>query len=589
MKLLSTILALALGSAVAGNVKYSLQDDEVDASVCSGSSAAKSLSGYFQVSGSEYDTKNDKNYFFWMHEAQNDPANAPFVVWLTGGPGCSSTLALLTENGPCSVNADGTGTEANTHSWNTNANVLWLDQPAGVGFSYGQTNDENEVMVGEDAYYFMQHFMAAHPEYAKSDLFIFGESYGGHYAPAMAHRIFEGNKNLKDGDMKLNLAGVGVGNGLTQPEIQYEYYAEMAYNNSHGIECVDEKTYEKMVDATQPCIDKIKKCNDKGGFYCTTAYTYCNTQLTTPYYSTGLNPYDIRKECGDNPLCYDFSNVEKWLTTDSTREALHVTSDSAAWVSCNNNVNAEFRNDWMINYDGLVADMLEGGVKVLIYAGDVDFICNSLGNKAWTLDVEWSGKEGFNAAADKDWESGSGSVRSYNGLTFLTVFDAGHMVPSDQPEAALTMLDTFITGGDLILGKPDPVHPIKCTADLALIAEDMKNGKDSIDEITADCDKNLSADCLTELTGFMGVVDVALGHATSMLSDCTDGSNSECNEDLNMIVDTLEGASSEITKALSDCPAKSIKDCVTDVVDAGKSVFEVVEDGVAAYKACEGE
>lgn len=174
-------------------------------------------------------------------------------------------------------------------------------------------------------------------------------------------------------------------------------------------------------------------------------------------------------------------------------------------------------------------------------------------------------------------------------MTFLTVFDAGHMVPSDQPEAALTMLDTFITGGDLILGKPDPVHPIKCTADLALIAEDVKNGKDSIDEITADCDKNLSADCLTELTGFMGAVDVALGHATSMLSDCTDGSDSECNEDLNTIVDTLEGASSEITKALSDCPAKSIKDCVTDVVDAGKSVFEVVEDGVAAYKACKGE
>ena len=123
-----------------------------------------------------------------MHESQSSPADAPFVVWLTGGPGCSSTLALLTENGPCSVNSDGVNTSPNPNSWNNDANVLWLDQPAGVGFSYGTTNDGDEVMVGEDAYYFLQHFFQAHPEYASQPLFIFGESYGGHYAPAIAHR-----------------------------------------------------------------------------------------------------------------------------------------------------------------------------------------------------------------------------------------------------------------------------------------------------------------------------------------------------------------------------------------------------------------
>ena len=323
------------------------------------------------------------------------------------------------------------------------------------------------VATSQDAYYFLQHFFQAHPEYAVQPLFIFGESYGGHYAPSIAHRIFEGNNALKDGDIELNLAGVGVGNGLTAPEVQYAYYAEMAYNNSHGIQTVSESTYESMVEATPTCIDKIKKCNEKGGIYCTTSYTYCNTKLTTPYYQTGLNPYDIRKECGDNPLCYDFSNVEKWLTTDSTRDALHVTSDSASWVSCNNDVNADFRNDWMLNYESYVADMLEGGIKVLIYAGDVDFICNSLGNKAWTLSLDWSGKDSFNSAEDGDWNSGAGSYRSSGGLTFLTVFDAGHMVPSDQPEAALTMLNSFIDNGELVspsklsFSRPDPVHPIK--------------------------------------------------------------------------------------------------------------------------------
>jgi cathepsin A (carboxypeptidase C) len=416
----------------------------VDSSVCSGTKASKSLSGYFSVTGSEYDTDDSKNYFFWMHESQETPTDdTPFVIWLTGGPGRSSTLALLTENGPCSVNPAGDGTVPNPYSWNTAANVLWLDQPAGVGFSYGTENDGTEEMVGEDAYYFIQNFMKAHPEYAKNPLYVFGESYGGHYAPAIAHRVFEGNKAIKDGDIAINLAGVGVGNGLTAPEIQYQYYAEMAYNNSHGIQTVSESTYNSMVKATPACIDKIKKCNDSGGFSCTLAYTSCNSALTTPYYSTGLNPYDISKECGDNPLCYDFSNTENWLTSQSTRDALNVVDDSASWVSCNNAVNAQFKKDWMVNFDGLVGDMLEGGIDVLIYAGDLDFICNSIGNYHWTLQLDWTGKESFNSQEDKDW-NGMGSVRSSNGLTFLTVYDGGHMVPADQPEAALKMLNTFI-------------------------------------------------------------------------------------------------------------------------------------------------
>ena len=60
------------------------------------------------------------------HDEDGD--EIPFVVWLTGGPGCSSTLALLTENGPCKVNDDGKSTTVNPYSWTEAAHVLWLDQ-----------------------------------------------------------------------------------------------------------------------------------------------------------------------------------------------------------------------------------------------------------------------------------------------------------------------------------------------------------------------------------------------------------------------------------------------------------------------------
>mmetsp|Transcript_23557 Transcript_23557/g.67461 ORF Transcript_23557/g.67461 Transcript_23557/m.67461 type:complete len:213 (+) Transcript_23557:86-724(+) len=101
--------------------------------ICDASS--KSISGYMDIKGSKYDENGeDKHLFFWMFEKRNQDENVsqeeiPFVVWLTGGPGCSSTLALLTENGPCSVNEDGKSTTTNPYSWTEAAHVLWLDQP----------------------------------------------------------------------------------------------------------------------------------------------------------------------------------------------------------------------------------------------------------------------------------------------------------------------------------------------------------------------------------------------------------------------------------------------------------------------------
>lgn len=98
--------------------------------------------------------------------------------------------------------------------------------------------------------------------------------------------------------------------------------------------------------------------------------------------------------------------------------------------------------------------MLEDGIRVLIYAGDVDFICNWIGNKAWTIDLPWSGHESFAASSDYTWtydkDVAGGMARTAaassgeGSLTFLQVYEAGHMVPMDQPEAALSMLNTFL-------------------------------------------------------------------------------------------------------------------------------------------------
>ena len=79
-----------------------------------------------------------------------------------------------------------------------------------------------------------------------------------------------------------------------------------------------------------------------------------------------------------------------------------------------------------------------------------DFICNWLGNQAWTLALEWPGKTAFNEEGMHDWVrhgTPSGQARSSGPFTFLRVYNAGHMVPLDQPEAALDMVNNFIYNG----------------------------------------------------------------------------------------------------------------------------------------------
>lgn len=195
-------------------------------------------------------------------------------------------------------------------------------------------------------YNFLQEFYKAHEEFRANPLYIFGESYGGHYAPSVAYRIFEGNRN--NDDPHINLQGVGVGNGLTDPVIQYQYYAEMAMNNSYGIKCVSEDAYANMVKHTPTCVKLARACQ-MNVTACEPADDYCQIFLTMPYYNTGLNPYDIRKPCGDSDLCYDFTNIETFLNLQSTRDALHVSDKVEKWESCNTKVNAAFISDWMRN------------------------------------------------------------------------------------------------------------------------------------------------------------------------------------------------------------------------------------------------
>ena len=410
---------------------------EADQNLCDPGSTQ--YTGYFEIKGT------NKRYFFWFFESRESPETAPTVSWLTGGPGCSSLLALFGENGPCSVAKDVRSTNLNAYSWTNRANMFWIDQPPGAGFSEGDA-DSGEAEVASDMLGFLQAFFEALPQYNR-DFFIFGESYAGHYIPAVASKLNEYNKG--NPKVRIDFKGVGIGNGLTAPSEQYKWYPEMAYNSTTAPQVITKEEYEKMKKSVPACIESIKMCNAFEGKnpFCFAALVVCNMALMKPYQDHGMNPYDMRLKCEKPPLCYDFSEIDVFLNDPIAQKKIGV---NKPWESCNFAVNMQFVFDFMKNYDQLIPELLEDGIRVLVYVGDQDYICNWIGNKEWVLNLDWEGKEKFNQQPDEIYKTDKGEeiglIRSYNGLSFLQVYNAGHMVPMDQPENSLFMFNDFIFG-----------------------------------------------------------------------------------------------------------------------------------------------
>jgi cathepsin A (carboxypeptidase C) len=378
-------------------------------------------------------------------ESRNDPENDPVVLWLNGGPGCSSLMGLFMELGPSSVNQK-LEVKFNEFSWNNNASVIFLDQPVNVGYSYSSGSVSNTVAAGKDIYALLTLFFKQFPEYSKQGFHISGESYAGHYIPVFAAEILSHKKR------NINLQSVLIGNGLTDGLTQYEYYRPMACGEGGWPAVLDEGSCQSMDNAYPRCASLIESCyNSESVWSCVPASIYCNNAMIGPYQRTGQNVYDVRRKCGDNSLCYDEIDwISNYLNKKEVMKA--VGAEVSTYDSCNFDINRNFllQGDWMKPYHRLVPDILKQ-IPVLIYAGDADYICNWLGNKAWTEALEWSGKKDYNKAETKDLLLGGkgdkiGDFKTSGNLTFVRIHGGGHMVPYDQPEPSSDFFNRWLSG-----------------------------------------------------------------------------------------------------------------------------------------------
>ncbi|EAT90265.1 carboxypeptidase Y-like protein [Parastagonospora nodorum] len=418
--------------------QFDLRVKKVDPSVL-GVDKVKQYSGYLD------DNEEDKHLFYWFFESRNDPKNDPVVLWLNGGPGCSSLMGLFMELGPASVMKDGK-LKHNDYSWNANASVIFLDQPVNVGYSYSSGSVSNTVAAGKDIYALLTLFFKQFPEYSKQPFHISGESYAGHYIPVFASEILSHKKR------NINLQSVLIGNGLTDGLTQYEYYRPMACGEGGWPAVLDESSCQAMDNAYPRCASLIENCyKSESVWSCVPASIYCNNAMIGPYQRTGQNVYDVRRPCGDNQLCYDeIDYISAFLNKKEVMKA--VGAEVSSYDSCNFDINRNFllQGDWMKPYHRVVPGLLEE-IPVLVYAGDADYICNWLGNKAWTEALEWKGHEEYKKAEMKDFKIDGdgkkvGEVKSSGNFTFMKIHAGGHMVPFDQPEASLEMVNRWLSG-----------------------------------------------------------------------------------------------------------------------------------------------
>ena len=410
-------------------------------------------SGYIDIPGVG---GTQKHYFYWLFGPRRwprDGSRPPVIMWMTGGPGCSSGIALAIELGPCEVNETSGELYRNAYGWNDEAYLLFVDQPTGVGYSYGDKANyvHNESEVAEDMYNFLQGFakrFLSPSITGGNDFYIIGESYGGHYVPAVSYRILQGNQR---GDKpKINLKGIAIGNGFTSLLIQYPFYVTYAYDfckEKLGTPCVNASTRDEMLSMMPQCLELIRTCNSfptDGDPACLAATQHCSI-IENLFSRSGLNPMDITKRNVGN-LGYSMNHTQAFFADAKLRAQLGV-ADGAQWSTCNDEVTKLFDKDELRNFDYVIPTILSSGVPVLIYAGDLDYSCNWLGNKAWVTALEWPGKAAFNAAPDVEFSvngRAAGQERTYGNFSFVRIYDAGHMVPMDQPEVSLYMVSRFL-------------------------------------------------------------------------------------------------------------------------------------------------
>ncbi|XP_063389058.1 venom serine carboxypeptidase-like [Cydia fagiglandana] len=388
----------------------------------------ESYAGFFTV-----DKTYDSNHYFWYFPSMSaDRDNDPVIVWLEGGPGSSALINLFVGNGPVSVRNH--TFERREHHWALSHHMIYIDSPVGTGFSFTKHPEgycTDQTQIAEHLYSSLTQFFQLFLELKQNEFFIAGESYGGKYVPALGYAIHKKNPTA---ETKINLKGLAIGNGLTDPENQL-LHGQYLYQIGL-IDLNERKIFEEYEGKILNYIkhDKWREAYDTFGILIERPGSYFRN-------FTGFDSY---YKFLDSKVYFlpGINEFQYMLKNNATRKGIHVgdlTFHNGSVVFNN------LKQDLMKSVTPWLSELLDN-YHCLIYSGQLDIIVAYPLTLNYLQKLNFSGSEDYRTARRSIWRV-DGEIAGYakqgGRLVEVLVRNAGHLVPADQPEWALDMIQRF--------------------------------------------------------------------------------------------------------------------------------------------------
>lgn len=444
------------------------------------------------------DESHGRKLYYYFVESERNPTKDPVVLWLNGGPGCSSFDGFVYEHGPFNFEAGKPinslpTLHLNPYSWSKVSSVIYLDSPAGVGLSYSTTKEDyitGDLKTASDSHAFLLKWFDLYPEFLENPFYIAGESYAGVYVPTLAYEVAKGiQSGVKPA---LNFKGYAVGNGVADAVFDGNALVPFAHGmalisddlfqdttaacqgnfwNSSSRDCIDKLNkidYEledlNIYDILEPCYHKpeIQKIGSDGGRLPKSFRRLGETERPLPVRKRMFGrawPFRAPVKAGRVPLwpelllggevvpCTSDEVATAWLNDKEVRDAIHADPATVAgpWELCTDKI--EFNSDAgsMIPYH---KNLTASGYRALIFSGDHDLCVPYTGSAAWTRSLGYKIVDAW-----RPWMLGhqvAGYLQGYDyNLTFLTIKGAGHTVPEYKPREALAFYSRWLNGNPI--------------------------------------------------------------------------------------------------------------------------------------------
>ncbi|KAL5787563.1 hypothetical protein ACOSP7_004512 [Xanthoceras sorbifolium] len=402
--------------------------------------------------------------FYYFIESERSPEDDPLMLWLTGGPGCSAFSGLVYEIGPLSFDYENSKGNLpkfvlNPYSWTKVANIIFLDQPVGTGFSYATTwqayNMKDTVSV-EQTYTFLRKWLMAHPRFLSNELYIAGDSYSGKTVPMIVQEISDGMDMGQE--PRMNLKGYVLGNPLTDEDKDFNARIRFAYLKA----LISHELYKST---KQHCNGEYINVDPSNGL-CLADLQNVTTCIERIYTAQILEPTCTRHapkpswnhsiiiedrhvdfllsptDGAPRPWCREYNYIYSytWANDKSVQKALGIREGTIKeWVRCNSSLSYTQDVPTSLVYH---RNLIKKGYQVLIYSGDHDMVIPYVGTEKWIKSLNLTIKYGWQPWF-VDGQVGGYSVvysqKDYH-LTFATVKGGGHTAPEYKPKECLAMI-----------------------------------------------------------------------------------------------------------------------------------------------------